>query len=76
MRARIEELDEDRDVHIHEVDRADIQIVADYCHALRSSGHVGSKDDKLAMTCDGFTIMQWCNNKGVTWQQFFSDGAI
>lgn len=76
MRGRIIEVDTDHDAYVHEVDRDQIQIVADHCQAMRSAGQVGSKDDRLAMTCDGFTIMQWCDNNGIEWGRFWRDQDI
>jgi hypothetical protein len=76
MRGRILELDADHDVHIHEVDKEDIQIVADHCQALRSAGMTGNKDDKYVMTADSFTIMNWCNKWGIPYHKFWSDNDI
>lgn len=75
MRAWIEELDDDHDVYFHAVDKSQIQAVADSCAALRDAGMTG-KEDKLVMSCDGFTIMEWCNRHGITWDQFFRDSEI
>lgn len=76
MRFRLEEYDATRDVALHEIDRADADLLAEHCKALHNNGLHGSKDMKLAMKVDGFFIMDWCNKHGVTWKQFFNDPAL
>jgi hypothetical protein len=72
MRAWIEELDDDHDVHVHAASYSDLKLLADTCAEMRSAGMGNGKDEKLAMSCDGWTIMEWCNRKGVLWQNFWS----
>ena len=77
MRAWIEDIDQHHEAHIHAVDKADVDLIAAHCGAWRSVGATKTTDgDWHAMTCDGFTIMQWCNNKGITWREFFRDQKI
>lgn len=76
MRFRLEELDAAHDVALHEIDRADADLIADHCKALHNEGATGSQDMKLAMRVDGFFIMDWCNKHGVTWGQFMRDSAL
>jgi len=77
MRAWIEEVDDQHDAHIHAAEKSDLDLVATHCGALRSAGATKTLDgDWHAMTCDGFTIMAWCNAKGVTWKEFFRDQTI
>lgn len=72
MRAWIDEYDNDHDVVIHAAQKSDLDILADHCKALHNAGAGNGKDEKLAMRADGWTIMDWCNRKGVSWQQFWS----
>lgn len=76
MRFRFEQLDADTSVAIHEVDRADLEILADHCKAMHNAGAGNGKDEKLAMRADGFTILAWCNQRGVTWAEFFRDTKL
>jgi hypothetical protein len=76
MKAWIEEIDATKEAHVHAVDKADLDIVAEHCQALRNAGLTGTKDDKLAMRCDGFTVMEWCNRKGIAWKEFWRDTRI
>jgi hypothetical protein len=73
MRFRLDTLDANTDVAIHEADRADLDALADHCRALHNSGQGNGKDQKLVMRADAFTIQAWCDAKGITWQQFWRD---
>lgn len=73
MRAWVEEIDDAKEAHIHAVDRQDLEIIKEHCAALHNAGLTGTKDDKLVMSCDGFTIMDWCNRKGIKWGHFWRD---
>lgn len=76
MRAWIEDLDDDHDVHVHAADYGDVKLVADYCAEMRAAGCGNGKDEKLAMTVDTWVIMDWCNKKGIEWGVFMRDPAI
>ncbi len=75
MRYRIEAQDEHHDVHLHEVDRADLDIVAQHCADMRSHGYEGSKDMKLAASVPAFFVQQYLNTNGVTFAEFMRDKA-
>lgn len=76
MRFRYEHIDADTDVAIHEIDKADAQLLADHCKALHNAGAGNGKNEKLAMRVDGFFILDWCNKRGVTWAEFFRDRRL
>lgn len=76
MRFRFEEVDADTDVAIHEADASGLRALADHCGDLRNSGQGNGKDEKLAMRADAFTILAWCNARGVTWAEFFRDRVL
>lgn len=76
MDYRVEQVDAQHEVHLHSVDRRDLDIIKEHCAASRSAGLGNGKDDKLAMTCDGFTIWTWCVNKGVSWKEFWRDQKV
>lgn len=76
MRAWVEGIDATKEAHIHAVDKSDLDTIAKHCADLRAIGATGTKDEKHAMTCDGFTIMAWCNAKGIAWKEFWRDRKI
>lgn len=76
MRFRLEELDANHDVALHEIDRADADTIAEYCKAAHNAGEHGSADMKHAMRVDGWFILDWCNRRGVTWGQFMRDKSL
>jgi len=76
MRFRLEEYDSAHDVALHEIDRADADLIAEHCKAASNDGQIGSGDMKHAMRVDGWFILDWCNKKGVTWSQFFHDTKL
>lgn len=76
MRAWIEGLDDERDVHFHSAQKDDLDAIATWCKDANAAGLGEGPDGKLAMRCDGFTIMAWCNAQGITWGEFFRDPKI
>lgn len=77
MRFRLEGLDDQHDVAIHEVDKADLDLIAAECMALRSAGMTKTSDgDWHVMKADGWTINDWCVRKGVTFAQFMRDRLL
>lgn len=75
MRAWIEDLDDDTVAMVHSVSGADLDILKTHCRESAEKLRAGS-DMKLAMSVDGTVILDWCNKRGVTWQQFMSDSAL
>ncbi len=76
MRYRIEAQDDHHDVHLHEVDRADLDIVAKHCADMRSIGYEGpSKDTKLAASVPAFFIQKYINDNGITFAEFIRNQA-
>lgn len=77
MRFRLEGLDAQHDVAIHEVDKADLDLIAEDCKARSNGGFTRTADgDWHVMRADAFTIQAWCDKTGVTWAQFFRDSKI
>lgn len=75
MRAWIEDLDDDTVAMVHGVAGEDLDALATYCRASGEAHKTGG-DMKHAMSVDGAVILDWCNKRGVTWQQFMSDSAL
>lgn len=73
MRADLIDLGDGREAIVHAVDAAEVQAIKDNCAALRSAGHIGSNDSRLAASVPGWVILDWCNKKGLTWAHFMSD---
>jgi hypothetical protein len=62
---------------VNATDKADVDLVAAHCAALRSAGAVQNKDgDKLAASVPGWVINDWCTRKGITFRQFMQDRVI
>jgi hypothetical protein len=77
MRAWIQGVDEQHDAYGYTADKADLDLVAAHCGALRAAGATkNTQGDHHIMTCDGFTILAWCTAKGLTWAEFFRDKAV
>jgi len=56
------------------VSKADVDLVASHCAALRSAGHTTTGEgDKLAMSVPGWVINDWCTRKGITFREFMRD---
>lgn len=58
------------------IDKRVLQAQAEHCKALRSAGFGNGKDDKLAMSVDGWVINDWCVKKGVTFAEFMRDQKL
>ena len=69
---------EDRDKLIlaTTADRRDLDTLAKHCADLRAVCGGNGKDDKLAMSCDGWTINNWCVKHGITFAEFMRDRKI
>jgi hypothetical protein len=65
--------DDDKLILATTVDKRDLDTLADHCAAMRSIGAGNGKDDKLAMSVDGWVINDWCVKKGITFSQFMRD---
>lgn len=76
MKGFIHEVDAKHEQYIHTADKGDLDILAKHCSDLRAIGAGNGKDEKLAMSCDGFTIQAWCDKKGVTWRNFFNNPEL
>lgn len=68
--------DADKMIVATTVDKRDLQALADYCAAQRSMGGGNGKDDKLAMSVDGWVINDWCVKRGITFAEFMRDRKI
>lgn len=75
MRAWIKDVDEDTIAMVHGVSGEDLDTLATHCREASDAQKSGG-DMKLAMTVDGTVILDWCNKRGVTWQQFMRDSAL
>lgn len=51
----------------------DVEPIMDLAHDLRVSGQVGSSDMKLAASLPMVLVEQYCNDNGVTFEQFMDD---
>jgi hypothetical protein len=68
--------DADKMVLATTADKRDLDALADHCAAMRAIGAGNGKDDKLAMTVDGWVINDWCVKKGITFAEFMRDRKI
>lgn len=76
MKARIEAVDDLHDVHLYEASRADLDVVAEHCGAMRSAGYTGPANDmKLAASVPAFFIQKYINDNGITFADFMRDQA-
>lgn len=57
-------------------DKRDVQALADYCAGQRAVGAGNGKDEKLAMSVDGWVINDWCVKRGVTFAEFMRDRKL
>ena len=77
MRFRLEELDAHHDVAIHEVSRADLDLIAEDCKARHNAGLTKTADgDWHVMRADPFTVQAWCDRNGITFAQFMRDQSL
>ena len=76
MRGWIQEVDAKNEQIVHSADKRDLDALAEHCAALRSVGATGSKDNKLVMHADAFTIQAWCDVRGVSWAKFWNDNEL
>lgn len=53
-----------------------LQYVADHCKELRETGDTGSKDMRLLGVVPRFMIEMYCNDNGVTFQEFMRNPEI
>lgn len=75
MRAWINDIDEDTVAFVHGTAGEDLDALATHCREVAEVQKAGG-DMKLAMSVDGTVIIDWCNKRGITWQQFMQDSAI
>lgn len=76
MRFRLESVDANTDVAIHELDRGVADALADHCAAMRAVNAGDRKDDKLCMSIDPFFIVKWCDLRGITFAEFMRDPRL
>lgn len=74
MRAWMEDVGEDEVALVHGVSGADLDVIATYCRETGDNSHKG--DFKHAARVDGTVIMDWCNKRGIPWNQFFIDPKL
>lgn len=76
MRGFIDYQNEHEGTLYHAADKADIDLVAEHCKALRSIGATkNTQGDWHAMSAPPFIIQQWCDRKGITWKEFMRSGS-
>ena len=68
--------DADKMVLATTADKRDLDLLADHCAAMRAIGAGNRKDEKLAMTVDGWVINDWCVRKGITFAEFMRDQKL
>lgn len=57
-------------VDVAEVPLDDLRSVADHCGRLRSAGLTGTKHLRCLAIVPGFLIEKYCNDNGITFQEF------
>ncbi len=73
MRAWIDQLDDDTDVHFHGTPGEDLDKVIQWCAEQKDPDGANFKH---AARVDGAVIMDWCNKRGITWARFFRDETL
>jgi hypothetical protein len=68
--------DSDKLILATTADKRDLDALADHCAALRNVGAGNGKDEKLAMSVDGWVVNDWCVKKGVTFREFMRDRKL
>lgn len=53
----------------------DCTPIAEHAKALHNEGHHGTKDMKLAAKLPLVMVEKYCNDNGITFQQFMTDRA-
>lgn len=77
MRVWIDPIDDQHEAYVTAVDKSELDTVAAHCKALQSSGQTKTPDgDWMVMSAHGWTIVDWCNRKGVTFKQFMRDKIV
>jgi hypothetical protein len=61
---------------VHEISLAEIQQAKDHAAGLRGVGHTGTKDMKLAAQVPDFVVYDWCNKRGIKFQEFIRDDRL
>lgn len=70
MRARIERLDEDHDVHVYEADMDDIEAIRQHCKHMRDTGQIGPPDMRNYGVMPPIFVQMYMNNNQITWPEF------
>jgi len=68
--------DADKIVAVQTVERSDLDALARHCADMRHAGTGNRKDEKLAMSVDGWVINDWCVKRGVTFATFMRDQKL
>lgn len=58
------------------IDKRDLDTLAKHCADMRAIGAGNGKDEKLAMSVDGWVINDWCVRKGITFAEFMRDRKL
>lgn len=58
---------------IHRVQ--DVQPIMEFAHKQQVSGHVGSKEMRHAASIPMVLVEAYCNDKGISFDQFMADPA-
>lgn len=72
----VEQYDNDHLILGATVDKRLLDAQADQCAALRAAGAGNGKDEKLAMSVDGWVINDWCVKKGIAWAEFMRNQRL
>lgn len=70
MKSDIRIVDGEHLALVNEISQAEVQAYKDRAAALRNGGHTGQDDMRLAASVPGFVIADWCNKRGIEWDEF------
>ncbi len=55
---------------------ASLHAIADHCKALQNEGLTGDRDMKVLAHIPAIIVEKWCNDHGVTFQEFMASKEV
>lgn len=71
-KAWIEDIDDEHMAFVHATSGDDLDTLATYCREAGDAHRAGG-DLKHVASVDSAVIIDWCNKRGITFQQFMRD---
>lgn len=76
MKSDIRIVDGEHLAFVEEISAAELQAHKDRAEALRNGRHIGQDDMRLAATVPGFVIADWCNKRGIGFDEFMRNPKL